>query len=309
MYTGLGIWTKVLGGLRLSLLFFARRSWLVAFALLLPLPAFLISMNMGTYPVSGIELTEIIVSRLMGHDLGLPAVYDTVVFNIRLPRILHHHTPRRAGLHLPSPGNSSRGLGMNAAEGIRVEEVCMAYGSSKILDGVSLAIGKGSVVTMVGPNGCGKTTLLKREDLERTEQALALTGISGLADQPYTQISGGERQLVMIARAMAQQPSVLLLDEPTSYLDFKNQILTLKMIKQISRSRKVTVIMTLHDPNHALMFSDEVVLLRKLNGSRAGNVIASGPPHEVMTPQNIKAAYGVKVEIGEVKGRKLLLPL
>jgi iron complex transport system permease protein len=75
---------------RASLLpaFFARRSWLVAFALLLPLPAFLISMNMGTYPVSGIELAEIIVSRLMGHDLGLPAVYDTVVFNIRLPRIL-----------------------------------------------------------------------------------------------------------------------------------------------------------------------------------------------------------------------------
>ncbi len=264
---------------------------------------------------------------------------------------------------------------MKAAEGIRVEEVSMAYGSSKILDTISLTIGKGSVVTMVGPNGCGKTTLLKiinnllkpdrgrvfvegrevnsmpahrlarimgyvpqghrisfpfkvrdvvmtgrmpyipafsspkREDLERTEQALALTGISGLADQPYTQISGGERQLVMIARAMAQQPSVLLLDEPTSYLDFKNQILTLKMITEISRSRKVTVIMTLHDPNHALMFSDEVVLLRKLNGSRAGNVIASGPPQEVMTPKNIKAAYGVEVELVEVKGRRLLLPL
>ena len=264
---------------------------------------------------------------------------------------------------------------MKAAEGIRVDEVSMAYGSSKILDGVSLSIGKGSVITMVGPNGCGKTTLLKiinnllkpdrgrvfvegrevnsmpahrlarimgyvpqghkisfpfkvrdvvitgrmpyipafsspkREDLEKTEQVLALTGISGLADQPYTQISGGERQLVMIARAMAQQPSVLLLDEPTSYLDFKNQILTLKMIKEISRSRKVTVIMTLHDPNHALMFSDEVVLLRKLNGSRAGNVIAFGSPHEVITPKNIQAAYGVEVEIVEVKGRKLLLPL
>jgi iron complex transport system ATP-binding protein len=264
---------------------------------------------------------------------------------------------------------------MKAAEGIRVDEVSMAYGSSKILDGVSLSIGKGSVITMVGPNGCGKTTLLKiinnllkpdrgrvfvegrevnsmpahrlarimgyvpqghkisfpfkvrdvvitgrmpyipafsspkREDLEKTEQALVLTGISGLADQSYTQISGGERQLVMIARAMAQEPSVLLLDEPTSYLDFKNQILTLKMIKEISRSRKVTVIMTLHDPNHALMFSDEVVLLRKLNGSRAGNVIAFGSPHEVITPKNIQAAYGVEVEIVEVKGRKLLLPL
>lgn len=72
-----------------------------------------------------------------------------------------------------------------------------------------------------------------------------------------------ERQLVMIARVIAQQPSVLLLDELTSYLDFKNQILTLKMIKDISRSQGVTVIMTLHDPNHVLMFSDEVVLFMK----------------------------------------------
>jgi iron complex transport system ATP-binding protein len=149
----------------------------------------------------------------------------------------------------------------------------------------------------------------KKEDREKTEQALALVGISGLADQPYTQISGGERQLVMIARAMVQQPSVLLLDEPTSYLDFKNQILTLKMIKEISRRREVTVIMTLHDPNHAMMFSDDVVLLRKLNGSREGNVIAFGSPHEVMTPKNIQIAYGVQVEMVEVKGRKILMPL
>lgn len=263
---------------------------------------------------------------------------------------------------------------MNGSECIRVDEVSKAYGSSKILDSVSLTIGKGSVVTMVGPNGCGKTTLLKiinnllkpdrgrvfvegrdvssmpahrlarimgyvpqghrisfpfkvsdvvitgrmpyipafsspkSEDLERSEQALDLMGISSLSDQPYTRISGGERQLVMIARAMAQEPSVLLLDEPTSYLDFRNQIMTLKMIKEISRSRKVTVVMTLHDPNHALMFSDEVLLLRKLSGERAGNVIAFGSPHEVITPQNIQAAYGVEVEILDVKGRKLLLP-
>ncbi len=102
---------------------------------------------------------------------------------------------------------------------------------------------------------------------------------------------------------------MLLLDEPTSYLDFKNQIQTLKMVKEISRSKEVTVIMTLHDPNHALMFSDDVVLLRKLNGSREGNVISFGSPDEVMTPKNIQAAYGVQVEIVHVKGRKILMPL
>jgi iron complex transport system permease protein len=88
MNTGLSRWTKQVGGLLLSLPFFNRRTILTAFTLLLPIPAFLISMNMGTYPVSGSELADLIFSRLMGHDSGLPQVYDTVVFNIRLPRIL-----------------------------------------------------------------------------------------------------------------------------------------------------------------------------------------------------------------------------
>lgn len=88
MHNGLGKWTRLMGGLRFSRLFFNRRIWLTAFALLLPLPAFLVSMNIGTYPVSGPELAEIIFSRLMGHDLRLPQVYDTVLFNIRLPRVL-----------------------------------------------------------------------------------------------------------------------------------------------------------------------------------------------------------------------------
>lgn len=267
------------------------------------------------------------------------------------------------------------GPGIRDAEGVRIEGISLSYGCAKILDGVSLAIRKGSVVTLVGPNGCGKTTLLKiinrllkpdsgrvfvdgsdiskmsthrlarimgyvpqghrtsfpftvkevvitgrmpyvptfstpgKEDIKKTEQVLSLIRIDRLSDHAYTQISGGERQLVMIARAMVQEPSVLLLDEPTSYLDFRNQIQTLKLIREISKSRDVTVIMTLHDPNHAMMFSDEVVLLRRLNGNGAGNVVASGSPEDAMTPQNIKSAYGVEVEIVDVKGRRLLMPI
>ncbi|NMB84830.1 MAG: ABC transporter ATP-binding protein, partial [Methanothrix sp.] len=97
---------------------------------------------------------------------------------------------------------------------------------------------------------------------------------------------------------------------------FKNQIHVLKMIRGIARSQEMTVVMTLHDPNHALMFSDEIVLLRKLFGlegmaERQGlprNLVAVGDPLEVMTPENIKDAYGVDVEVLEVKGRRILLP-
>jgi iron complex transport system ATP-binding protein len=154
------------------------------------------------------------------------------------------------------------------------------------------------------------------KDVERALQSLKMVGAVHLSDRPYTQISGGERQLVMIARALAQEPSFLLLDEPTSYLDFKNQFSVLKMISRIACEQKVTVVMTLHDPNHAMMFSDEVVLLRKLvEGSGDGNhticqnVVAFGNPHEVMTSKNIRDAYGIDVEVLDVAGRTVLFPM
>jgi len=157
------------------------------------------------------------------------------------------------------------------------------------------------------------------DDLEIAIQSLTKVGIGHLSHRPYTQISGGERQLAMIARALAQEPRFLILDEPTSYLDFKNQVVVLKMVTDLARKGDFTVVMTLHDPNHALIFSDEVVLMRKLeaegdggglpgDGSK-GNVVAFGVPAEVMTPLNIAEAYGIGVEIVEHNGRRILLPL
>ena len=273
--------------------------------------------------------------------------------------------------------------------GVIAEGVSLSYNNRLVLGDVSLQLRKGAIVTLLGPNGCGKTTLLKiingllrpdsgkvyvdgndvsrmgqtdmarlmghvpqtqrssfpftaldivltgrmphisalsqpgPRDLEKARQAMDMVGASHLSSRPYTQISGGERQLVMIARALAQEPSFLLLDEPTSYLDFKNQYQVLKMVSQIARDQKVTVVMTLHDPNHALMFSDEVVLLRKLaekgckdeqeckvkSNRNCQNVVAAGSPAEVMTPENIFEAYGIEVEFINVRKRLILLPL
>ncbi|MDQ1313577.1 ABC transporter ATP-binding protein [Methanothrix sp.] len=278
---------------------------------------------------------------------------------------------------------------MNTNLGVIAEGVSLSYNSRLVLGDVSLQLRKGAIVTLLGPNGCGKTTLLKiingllrpdsgkvyvdgndvsrmgqtdmarlighvpqtqrssfpftaldivltgrmphisalsqpgPRDLEKARQAMDMVGASHLSSRPYTQISGGERQLVMIARALAQEPSFLLLDEPTSYLDFKNQYQVLKMVSQIARDQKVTVVMTLHDPNHALMFSDEVVLLRKLaekgckdeqeckvkSNRNCQNVVAAGSPAEVMTPENIFEAYGIEVEFINVRKRLILLPL
>lgn len=272
--------------------------------------------------------------------------------------------------------------------GIRVSDVNLLYDRVLVLDEVTLNLKRGSVTTLLGPNGCGKTTLLKvingllkpnggtiyvegknvaimnprdlaktighvsqihktsfpfsvldvvltgrmpyisafsmpgAGDLEIAERSLSKVGMGHLSQRPYTQISGGERQLAMIARALAQEPRFLILDEPTSYLDFKNQVLVLKMVTDLARKGDFTVVMTLHDPNHALMFSDEVVLMRKLAGGSdenggglrddepsRGNVVAFGRPSEVMIPENIAEAYGIRVEILEHNGRRILLPL
>ncbi len=129
-----------------------------------------------------------------------------------------------------------------------------------------------------------------RQDRERARKAMDTMGISALADRPYTRISGGERQMVLIARCLAQEAPAVLMDEPTAHLDFRNQITVLMKTRATVRKNGLAAVLNLHDPNMAILFSDRVLLL---NG---GKVVAEGKPGDVITKENIRAVYRLEVE-------------
>lgn len=141
-----------------------------------------------------------------------------------------------------------------------------------------------------------------REDILAADSAMEQIGVDHLRDRPYTKISGGERQLVLIARALAQETPILLLDEPTSHLDFRNQILVLSKVRDIVRRKALTVLMTLHDPNLAMQFSDYVVMIVE------GKVLAQGLPVEVLTPDNLKSMYFLDVSVIHHNGINIICP-
>jgi len=245
---------------------------------------------------------------------------------------------------------------------IRLESAAFSYGKHPIFRGLNLQLEQGKILCLLGPNGCGKTTLLRcvsglaplqegrvlvdgkdmalfgeverariigfvfqehnvlfpytvldvvrmgraphlglfsvpsKQDTQIAEEAIELVGIARLRLQRYTEISGGERQLALIARALAQEPSILLLDEPTSHLDFGNQTLILETISRLTRQRGLAVLMATHVPDHALFIATEVALMK------AGDFLATGTPREVVTEKNLKDLYGIDVRIVAVSG-------
>lgn len=240
---------------------------------------------------------------------------------------------------------------------LEFQQVSLGYPGREVLAGISLALAAGEVCAVVGPNGTGKSTLIKaasgvlpassgrilvqgqevqamRPDdrarrigvvpqathvppaltaeqvvlmgrtahlgwLERerpldyalSRSAMQRTGTLELADRRMGELSGGERQRVMVARALAQTPSVLLLDEPTAHLDLRHQDQTLSLVVSLAREANLSVLIALHDLNLVARYSDRVGLLSN------GEFIRIGDPREVLDPEVLAAAYGVAIHV------------
>ncbi|MCL1979338.1 MAG: ABC transporter ATP-binding protein [Methanomassiliicoccaceae archaeon] len=247
---------------------------------------------------------------------------------------------------------------------LEVNGLEFSYGSAPTLENVSLSVERDEVMTILGPNGVGKTTLLKclnkvlepkggsvmidgadlkdlnrretaklmgyvpqrgeasrttvfdavllgrrphiewdatEKDLRLTGKVIELMGLKDMALRYVDEISGGEYQLVQIARALAQQPNVILMDEPTSSLDISNQHMIMKTIRKIVQRNNMAAVMTIHDLNLAVRYSDKFVMMH------GGRIFAAGG-HEVITPGNIRSAYHIDTFVDKVNGIPVIIP-
>ena len=239
---------------------------------------------------------------------------------------------------------------------IEVQNLSFSYGDRPVLHDISFRVEKGEFLSILGPNGVGKSTLFrcvlgllsgytgqvlvdgadsrsfsvreaarhiayipqsshpifnysvfdivlmgrtsglstfrspKKKDAELCRWALEKVGIPHLSDRCFHRLSGGEQQLVLIARALVQKAPILMLDEPTASLDFGNQLLVLEQCRNLAREG-YTVIQTTHNPEQSYQYSDRILTLQH------GRVLAEGTPKEVLTEKTIRALYGVEVDV------------
>lgn len=244
---------------------------------------------------------------------------------------------------------------------ISIKNISFSYDTVRdTIKNISFNLNKGELIALLGPNGSGKTTILKclngtikpktgeiyienhniknlsykeiakfisvvpqehfaifsylvidivamgitpylsfgrmptKKDYRTAYTKLEFFNIQHLAEKNYNQLSGGEKQLVLIARALMQNTDYLIMDEPTSHLDFKNQHLLMKELKKLSENGK-GVITALHDPNLALRFCDRIIMVKN------GEVIFSGENTKVMNPQNLQILYDAPVSMNKVE--------
>ena len=154
------------------------------------------------------------------------------------------------------------------------------------------------VVLMSSGAGAGAFFSPKQAHIDRAYEALARVGIGFLADRPYTRISGGEQQLVLIARALAQNASTIIMDEPTSALDYGNTVRVLSCVRKLAEDG-LTVIQSTHQPDQAFLYADKTLVLHE------GNVLAYGNPKDTITAELISKIYGVEVEVTSLHDDKV----
>ena len=141
-----------------------------------------------------------------------------------------------------------------------------------------------------------------RRDRQVVFETLERLGLLHLAERPLSRLSGGERQRVFLARALVQEPRLLLLDEPTSALDLRHQLETFEIVSGIVRAREVACVVAIHDLGLAMRYADRIVMLS------GGGLVSDGPP-AIVTPDLIKAAYGVEACVGKLGDHPVVVPV
>ena len=151
------------------------------------------------------------------------------------------------------------------------------------------------------PHACWRSS---ERDLDKVAEVLELLGLEGLAMRDCNQLSGGQQQRVMVARALAQEPDVLLLDEPTSALDICHQLEVVETLIDLVRNRNIAAVMAVHDLNIAARYSDRVLMLKE------GHIVTDGTPEKVFNVDNIAHVYGVEASIRrEEDGKPSIVPM
>ena len=244
---------------------------------------------------------------------------------------------------------------------LKVRDLTIKYKENKIIDSINLDIKKGKIYSIIGPNGCGKTTLMKaisrsikpkggqvllyeknifrmktkdvakkiavlsqnnntlsditvkelvgygryahkewwkgmeEDDTKVVDWAIEETNLKDFENRKINTLSGGERQRAWIAMAIAQNPEVLLLDEPTTYLDISHQLEIMELISKINEEQGITIVMVLHDINHAARYSDELIVIKDQK------IFEKGDPWAILGGNVLRDVFRVEAEISADK--------